>query len=814
MTNLPTSFQSTNQANQFIALSNGSASSPAFTFKNAFLHSGIYLSGIYDINIASSASTIATFALTNTTINNKLLLTNGDALTESMKIGNVKFYTNGTSLAVNNNDSCFSYFNTDSFQSFKFLTNAGSRTSCSYGFVTDDDTGMYRSAADNLAFSCGATDILKLSTLLAEVTVNAKITSGVSVSSLALQLGAYNNGLFSRANNEINVVANGVETIRISDSLVQFLVPTNCGITAFPDGTAGSPSVTFVSDLHTGLHYTGGATHQLGISTNSTDRLTIADTSINASQPLVLATQSGLNPELQFASSAVGLYRNTNMLTVRANSSQIVDFNTNVSTFYSRLQLPASSPANCMIYSDDGTWTSGIYMQGSSGEIGFAIAGNKTMYQNTSKIVHNLTTQAIDGTTTNPSYSFLNSTNSGMYRNASGYPAIVSGGVELVYFSNPVVNYTSLIRGQNCSQYAPMYAFQDAQSGIWRDGTTGEIGISVTSTDNFRVNTNKITCNSPVAATAFYFTSEYLQTGIYKSATNELSVICNSLQKLSINQNGTSRLVGHFEVSDGAANLPAYTFTTANTSGLYLYTPSPAEIRMSINSSDVQRWVAGKAVITKDNSSTTPTLVFSSDSKTGFNSWLAGGLNFILAGTERMQMGSTYFIPVYDNTMSAGLAGYAFNNVWSYAFINASDQTLKKDIADCDLGLTFIKTIQPRKYKWKNGNRTHYGFIAQEIQQKCADMKINGTNDSNIGFWKKGGVTPVNDPNIDVKEATTQSLDYTEFISIITKAMQELDDKVNTKMNSINTMFANINTRLTAIENIISLPQSPIVGPI
>ena len=56
----------------------------------------------------------------------------------------------------------------------------------------------------------------------------------------------------------------------------------------------------------------------------------------------------------------------------------------------------------------------------------------------------------------------------------------------------------------------------------------------------------------------------------------------------------------------------------------------------------------------------------------------------------------------------------------------ASDERLKEDIRDCDLGLSFIMKLRPRVFRKKNGNgKLDYGFIAQEVEKALEGRETN-----------------------------------------------------------------------------------------
>lgn len=83
-----------------------------------------------------------------------------------------------------------------------------------------------------------------------------------------------------------------------------------------------------------------------------------------------------------------------------------------------------------------------------------------------------------------------------------------------------------------------------------------------------------------------------------------------------------------------------------------------------------------------------------------------------------------------------------------------SDVTLKKDIVDLEYGLDYIKNLRPKQYKYKSNvnGREHWGFLAQDVRE------LNGTD--KLSVWGK-------------RPSGKEQLNYTEFIAVIVKAIQE-----------------------------------------
>lgn len=122
---------------------------------------------------------------------------------------------------------------------------------------------------------------------------------------------------------------------------------------------------------------------------------------------------------------------------------------------------------------------------------------------------------------------------------------------------------------------------------------------------------------------------------------------------------------------------------------------------------------------------------------------------------------SRNFTPSQDNLYNLGTPSLQWHNIYSKGLVTASDRNKKKDIKKEELGLDFIKTLNPVSYRWKNKiekesknqdktGKVHHGLIAQEI-------------DENFGGLSKG---------------ESYGLNYLEFIGPLIKSIQELNEKL------------------------------------
>jgi hypothetical protein len=146
-----------------------------------------------------------------------------------------------------------------------------------------------------------------------------------------------------------------------------------------------------------------------------------------------------------------------------------------------------------------------------------------------------------------------------------------------------------------------------------------------------------------------------------------------------------------------------------------------------------------------------------------------------LGGTDRVTWNSSGYRPVSDNNLTLGASGQRWSNVWAAnGTIQTSDETQKTDIAPSDLGLDFIRSLQPVAYRWRvggnveidgdyvarPGQRRHYGLIAQHVK-----AAIDAAGIADFGGYVKA------DPNDPKSE---EGLRYDQFIAPLVAAIQQL----------------------------------------
>jgi len=152
-------------------------------------------------------------------------------------------------------------------------------------------------------------------------------------------------------------------------------------------------------------------------------------------------------------------------------------------------------------------------------------------------------------------------------------------------------------------------------------------------------------------------------------------------------------------------------------------------------------------------------------------------LNYAATDISPVGVNSNWF-PLTTNLYSLGLMGplnppgdQRTTRGWKNIYLNSaatviSDARTKENIITSDLGLDFINNLHPVKYNKIEGNRTHYGLIAQEVKSV-----LDAAGVADFGGWV---ISDVADPE------GQQALRYEEFISPLIKAVQELTARVKT----------------------------------
>ena len=181
--------------------------------------------------------------------------------------------------------------------------------------------------------------------------------------------------------------------------------------------------------------------------------------------------------------------------------------------------------------------------------------------------------------------------------------------------------------------------------------------------------------------------------------------------------------------------------------------------------------VSGAQIKVVNGSAATPSYSFTNSNNMGFYRHSSNQIGVSIGGTGMTRFKNNQFGPQFTNVIDLGQGSLRFQDIFLMTNPNvSSDQNVKNTIATSDLGLDFINKLNPVSFKYNEGTRTHYGLIAQEIETVLGAISKSTTDFA--GFCKDevdedgNAMTPI------------YGLRYSEFISPIIKAIQELSAKV------------------------------------
>ena len=148
--------------------------------------------------------------------------------------------------------------------------------------------------------------------------------------------------------------------------------------------------------------------------------------------------------------------------------------------------------------------------------------------------------------------------------------------------------------------------------------------------------------------------------------------------------------------------------------------------------------------------------------------------------------GTWYVYPLKDAGIRLGHSSYRWGQIYSSSSsISTSDRKEKKDIVPLDeTAKDFIMALNPVSYKMINGEtgRTHYGMIAQDVEEELEDLGMTAMDFA--GFCKDQKEQPYIDSNGDRKSMPVQGeyvygLRYEEFIAPMIKTIQMQQQEID-----------------------------------
>jgi hypothetical protein len=190
------------------------------------------------------------------------------------------------------------------------------------------------------------------------------------------------------------------------------------------------------------------------------------------------------------------------------------------------------------------------------------------------------------------------------------------------------------------------------------------------------------------------------------------------------------------------------------------------------------------SVLLSDGSASSPALTFGNDTDTGLFRTVADQIIVALGGVARYAFRVNDFVPISDNSNGLGSSARRWSAVYAVnGTIQTSDESVKTDVRQSDLGLAFVRSLRAVCYRWVDGVRPHYGLLAEDVIEKA---KANGADD--FGGYVDPSVKAVAPDRADYDDdesyadavdehaatlAAPKLLNYSEMIAPLVRAVQE-----------------------------------------
>jgi len=169
--------------------------------------------------------------------------------------------------------------------------------------------------------------------------------------------------------------------------------------------------------------------------------------------------------------------------------------------------------------------------------------------------------------------------------------------------------------------------------------------------------------------------------------------------------------------------------------------------------------------------------------------------------------------------ISSGWAGYFSGKVYSSGGYTTSDQRLKQNIRDFASAMDIINKLKPKQYEFRQDGSyklmnlpqgSHFGLIAQDVEKVLPDL-VNETK-FETAMAQPQAIETASPLTQESKKTETKSeiiefkaLNYTEFIPVLIKGMQELNDELKSEVRNLK---SEINKLKSAIPSSNSLSTS------
>lgn len=106
--------------------------------------------------------------------------------------------------------------------------------------------------------------------------------------------------------------------------------------------------------------------------------------------------------------------------------------------------------------------------------------------------------------------------------------------------------------------------------------------------------------------------------------------------------------------------------------------------------------------------------------------------------------------------------------------VNVSDSKMKTHIEEVPkTEINNLLHLNTKKYKYLNDDKTHYGFIAQEVEEILPELVINSVNLGDDGTYE-----------------SIKSINYLEMIPLLVSKIKEMQNQINSLEERINKIMS------------------------
>ena len=545
------------------------------------------------------------------------------------------YLRNGTDIAFSQSNEERAVFHSDGMD-LDGAINAQDQIRCfdgasndpSFTFISKPSTGMYLTRNEDISFTHDKNQIVLIDTNGMKVNGNFRAYDQIKTIDGGTNKPSYtfnsndDTGIYLRSGSNIAFTQDNTYKAMFDDGGLDVVGNIRAGdqIKGF-DGNVNNPAFSFTNTPSTGMYLS--STKNICFSSNNTKIACIDSDGITVSGDIYgddvfvdyIEVDDGSSnaPTYTFSNNTrTGMYLDGNDLTLTRNGTNRAKFGSEeLHVFYDIVAdgtikgKKGGSTSPSFQFRDTDNFVYGFYMN-TNDNIVFTMRNTDTVWLSSDELKMNgdiICEQFFgdDGSESSPTFAFSNSKNTGMYMDDSQNDIklmFTCGGNDIAYIGKndgfkceKDVEVIGILKNSDGSISDPsitfnsntdtgLYLENDNNLGITREGTGIAIfdGTGLSMSGNIRTTEQIRSFNGAESNPAFSFTSA-TTTGMYLSGADNLCFTRNNntialIESSGINVLGDikgSNVYGqNIEVNDGSDNTPSYTFCNDTSTGLYL----------------------------------------------------------------------------------------------------------------------------------------------------------------------------------------------------------------------------------------------------